>query len=289
MNNHRKFWNRVGCVKIEDSSGKMVEYRGLDFKFKVKSIAGIYNEFSVSILGLSTKTINDLTIWNPVIAFKKARRIEVYAGYAKTGEEVVASGYIWYAVPERPPEMWMNFECRQFLKYEEMVEKPRVLENVKLKDLFNTIAAECGYSSEWRASDGDSIVKSYSIDGKKGGLIQKFVKTFNKRVCSRFRMYICDDLHGERKEPRRQKNVSTETGLLAVNGIDINGAKITTRLRSDIQTLDWINLKSVLIPSSSGSYFVIETEAEGHLRGEKWQSTYKCLRQVRSNSKGVER
>lgn len=280
MSDRREYWDRVGYVCIEDQNGQMIEYRGLDFKFKVKSIAGIYSKFSVSVLGLSAKTINDLTVWNPIKAIKSPRKIEVYGGYAKTGAEVIATGYIWYAVPTRPPEMWMNFECMQFLKFNDTIKEPVVLENYSVKEIFNTIAAECGYRADWQASGGDVKIKSYTLEGKIGDLMRKFSLTFNKSVCERFRMLICADPHGEREEPRRQIRIAQDTGLLAVGNIDIMGAVITTRLRTDVQILDWLNLESILIPSASGPYFVISTEMEGHLRGEKWESSYKCLRKV---------
>lgn len=280
MSSHREYWDRVGYVCIENSNGDMIEYRGLDFKFKVKSIAGIYKDFSVSVLGLSSDTINDLTVWNPVKAIRHPRKIEVWAGYANTGAEVIATGYVWYALPTRPPEMWMNFECRQFLKYNDMISNPYVLHNRSVKEIFNVLAAECGYRADWQASGGDVVIGAYTVEGKKGDLMKQFVHTFNKSVSERSRAYICVDPHGERRTPTKQILASIDTGLLAVGNINIKGARITTRLRADVQLMDWIYLESILIPSASGSYYVIEVEMEGHLRGDKWESRYNCLRKV---------
>jgi hypothetical protein len=257
----------------------MVDFHGLDFKFKVKSLAGIYTDFSVSVLGLSASTITDLTVWNPVEAIKKPRRIIVYAGYAKTGEEVIASGYIWYATPTPPPEMWMNFECKQFLGYSDRIEKPYTLKNKYMREIFTTIAAECGYRGDYRTSD-NKLVSSFTIEGKKGELARTFAYRFGKKVCLWSNILICEDNDGERRNPEKKVLVSQDTGLLSIGQIDIIGARITTRLRADIKIFDWIELQSTLIPSSNGPYFVIEEETEGHFRGEVWQTTYRCLRKV---------
>lgn len=280
MSVQRKFWNRVGHVEIEDDSGRMVKYYGLDFKFKVKSIGDIYNQFSVSILGLSADTINNLTVWNPVSAVEAPRRIAVYGGYEKTGEELIASGYVWYAIPTSPPEMWLNFECWKYLKVEDEVEEPRELINKSILEVFNEVAAECGMRPSFKATGADNNVESFVIEGKKADLAAKFSGRFNKDVVDNAGILVCNDRHGERGDPKREVLISNNTGLIATSSIDIVGARITTRLRTDIGMNDWIRLESTLIPSASGSYFVIEKELEGHFRGELWVSRYRVLRKV---------
>lgn len=272
-------WERVGYVAIEDSNGDMIEYRGLDFKFNVRSIAGIYQDFTVSILGLSATTINDLTVWDITKAIEKPRKIEVYGGYKRLGPQVVASGYIWYAVPTAPPEMWMNFECRQFIGYSEEIKNPYVLEGMKESEILKIIAAECGFRSDYRATK-DEVVSKFSIEGNRGGLPEKFGKTCYKDITIDSGYIICRDKNGEREEPRQEFYISQDTGLLSIGQIDIMGARITTRLMTDIKIFDWIELESKLIPSSSGAYYVISEESEGHFRGDKWQTTFRCLRKV---------
>lgn len=278
MSNRREYWDRVGCVKIEGANGRMIEYRGLDFKFNVKYISGSYTDFTVSVLGLSSKTVSDLTVWNPVRNMYSPRKIEVYGGYASTGEELIATGYIWYAVPTRPPDMWMNFECKRFLKFSEYVEKPMVYTGKTVKEVFNLIADECDLRGDYQASGGDVVVDKYEISGKIGELIPKFIKAFNKTADIRTDVIVCADQHGEKERPAKQVKVTQWNGMLAIGNIDYYGATITARLRTDINLFSWINMESALIPAANGPYYVNSIEYKGHFRGEDWQVKFGCFR-----------
>lgn len=280
MDMQRRFWNRVGHVEIEDDSGQMVKYYGLDFKFKVKSIGDIYNQFSVSILGLSAQTINSLTVWNPDDATNHPRKIAVYGGYKMNGEELIASGYVWYAIPTSPPDMWLNFECWKYLELEDEVREPRVLIGRPMREVFTEIANECGMRASFRASNPGRGAWGFSIEGKKADLISRFSSRFDLTVIDNAGTLVCLDRNGEREQPEMEFLVNDTTGLLSATNIDIVGARVTTRLRTDIGLRDWINLESILIPSASGPYLVIEKELEGHFRGELWVSRYRVLRKV---------
>ena len=273
------YWKRVGHVEVENASGRMVSFSGLDFKFKVKSCGDIYQEFSVGILGLSAQTINDLTVWSPAKAIDRPRKIAVYAGYADSGEELIATGYIWYAIPTNPPEMWMNFECKHYLLLEEQVKEPRTLDDKPISEIFQAVANECGMRSDFRATGGDKKGR-FKIEGRKDALAKSFARTFGKTVYDNSGMLVCTDEHGERREPQRAVRIDGDNGLLSVGNIDIVGARLTTRLRTDIGMCEWVSLRSKLIPSANGDYFVIEKELKGHFRGDEWQSEYRCLRKV---------
>ena len=274
------YWNRIGHVEVENAAGRMIAFNGLDFKFKVKSCGDIYQDFSVSILGLSSKTINDLTVWSPAKAVERPRRISVYAGYEGSGEELVATGYIWYAIPTNPPEMWMSFECKKFLVLEENIKEPHTLSDKTLKEVFSSVASEVGLRADFRASDQDKKIPSFEISGRKDTLVRKFSKTFNKTVYDNAGMLVCTDSHGERGEVSRAVRIDSNNGLLSVGNIDMIGARLTTRLRTDIGLCEWIKLTSILIPSASGDYFVIEKELKGHFRGDEWQSEFRCVRKA---------
>lgn len=272
------YWKRVGHVEVENAAGKMIAYSGLDFKFKVKSCGDIYQDFSVSILGLSAETINDLTVWSPTRAINRPRRISVFAGYESGGEELVATGYIWYAIPTNPPEMWMTFECKRYLILETVIDEPRTVSGTR-REIFSAIAAECGMRADYRASDVDEKGR-FEISGKKSALVEKFSKTFDKTVYDNAGSLICLDNHQEYKTPGSAYRIDADNGLLSVGNIDMVGARLVTRLRTDIGLCEWVRLTSILIPSASGDYFVIEKELKGHFRGEEWQSEYRCLRKA---------
>lgn len=275
-----KYWNRIGHVEVQDASGKMISYAGLDFKFHAKYKFNSYQDFSVSILGLSSDTINDLTVWHPDDAFRDPRKINVYAGYEDTGEQLIASGYVWTATPTSPPEMWMNFDCKRWLTEEKYVENEEVFTDISYIDAFNIICARGNMPAKYAASDPNKKIARFEVSGHVGRLTRKFAKIVNKNVYSKYGALVCVDKHMERDAPKREVYVNESTGLLATGNIDMKGAVIVTRLRTDINIDDWIRLESALIPSANGPYYTAEAEYIGHLRGEEWESRFKCFRHV---------
>ena len=272
------YWQRVGHVEVENANGRMVSYGGLDFKFKVKACGDIYQDFSVSILGLSAETINDLTVWSPARAIERPRRITVYGGYANSGEELIATGYIWYAIPTNPPDMWMTFECKKYLILETIVRNPRTVSGTR-REIFEAVAEECSFRPEYRAIGGD-VKGTFEISGKKSLLVAKFSRAFDKATYEDAGTLICIDNGAERKTPERAVRIDSYSGLLSMGNIDNLGARLVTRLRTDLGLYRWVYLNSALIPSASGNYLVVEKELKGHFRGDDWLCEFRCLRKL---------
>ena len=272
------YWQRVGHVEVENASGHMVSYSGLDFKFKVKACGDIYQDFSVSILGLSAETINDLTVWSPAKAIERPRRISVYGGYANSGEELIATGYVWYAIPTNPPDMWMTFECKKYLILEDIVRNPRIISGTK-REIFDAVAEECSLRPYYIASEDDAKV-TFEISGKKSLLVSKFSRAFDKTTYEDSGTLICIDNGAWREKPERAVRIDSYSGLLSINNIDNLGARLVTRLRTDLGLYRWVYLNSALIPSASGNYLVVEKELKGHFRGNDWLCEFRCLRKV---------
>jgi len=119
-----KLFNRVGHVELDfgsDSasgqSGKLISFKGLDFKFRVSKVCPDYPKgfAEVSILGLSQETMNritELTTMDQAMSHKK--RVRVFAGYAKDNDpdydgELICDMDIVYATPTTmPPEVWLT-------------------------------------------------------------------------------------------------------------------------------------------------------------------------------------
>lgn len=115
-------FERVGYVEIDfgkDAGGgeRVRQFHGLDFRFKVVKILNNYPQgfAEVSILGLDQDTINRLTeLTTQEQAVLKQKRVRVYAGYKKKGDDnykgdLICDMDIIYATPTTtPPEVWVT-------------------------------------------------------------------------------------------------------------------------------------------------------------------------------------
>lgn len=112
------FFNRVGHVEllVPDESGtdpmgwSGSTISGLDFRFHVKkTIGGVNDKASVSILGLNRETISKYSMFvDDGSAIMRKHRVRVYAGYAEEGEHLILDGDVMKAAPTIPPENWLD-------------------------------------------------------------------------------------------------------------------------------------------------------------------------------------
>ena len=281
-------YGRVGHVEIEDANGNMLSYGGshdsLDFKFNVEETGDIYVEFSVGILGLGKDTINDLITWTPQQALSKRRLIRVFAGYDSTGEDMIAEGIVWSAIPTPPPEMWLNMKCMKFLDMKDSItEEPAFGEKKTVGAVFEKIADILGLSSLWEAND--ELYKKESnfqfMGLTKDMLATKFKKEYDVIVYQESGMLVCIDRYGEYQTPQPKEEISPMNGLIQLSEVGIVGAKIVTRLDDRFSLYSWLHLDSWLMEKVSGDYLVISKKHTGHFRGEEWQTEFDTLRAVK--------
>lgn len=284
MTNGQVFWGRTGYVEIE-GAGKTYGNEGggttLDFKFDVTKYGSMYSDFKVSILGLNSNTINQLTVWKPQDAASERRQVKVYAGYDVDGKpNLIAQGGVWSALPDPPPEMWLNMSCLHSLDKKIPVEKPRTVEGT-VRELFDQVAMEMGYTSRmWNVQkDFRNDKYSFKIDGMKSDLAWKFAQKCNLIVFDDDGMLTATDTKGEKLPPKNPIPVNIDTGLLAVGNVAVAGATIRVRLSTRYKLYTWVDLKSQLIPKASGLYYIIKIRHVGHMRGDEWYTELEMIRE----------
>ena len=72
--------------------------------------------------------------------------------------------------------------------------------------------------------------------------------------------------------------VSEESGMVGIPAIDHFGATVKIFMDNTVKLGDKIQLKSKLIPSANGDYYVYCIQHEGALREQQFYSTLKCRR-----------
>ena len=284
MNEQRRYWKRSGYVAIQDRNDDMIRYGGshdsLDFKFSGEKTGDIYTEFSVSILGLSTETINYLTMWPPE-GFKRKRRIQVFAGYDIDAlANPIFDGFILEAIPTSPPDMWLNMKCLRNFDNNIPVSKERIVSG-KIEDIFKEIAKEVSFGYRIKAKNVDlERYYTFTIDGTRANLVNKFANAFNLLVIDENGILVAYDKRPWTGDPRNQIELSMNTGLLGIGSITIAGLVARMRLNDCAGICSWMKLKSTLIPHANGDYMVIRKKHVGHFRGDDWYTELECYRKV---------
>ena len=294
MQEQRTYWNRTGYLKIQMDNEGMQKFGGegemFDMKFDGLKFGDFYSTFTCSILGLSREHINALTVWDKGQALQRKRYIEVYAGYSSNGDDMskpIFAGYVMNAIPTSPPEMWMNFECIKAWDKDQCVTGVETMRDASPRQILQKIAEilEVDFNLTSFMSSTikwDEEKHTFSFAGKKKvQLTYDFANQFNCICIDQNGTIVAADRREWLKSPKRiAREVSQDTGMLAVGNVDIAGAKVVHRLDNTFSILSWVNVQSRLIPKmDSRPYFVKAFRHTGHLRGDKWQTELELIRQ----------
>ena len=294
MQEQRTYWNRTGYLKIQMDDGTIRQFGGegemFDMKFDGLKFGDFYSTFTCSILGLSREHINALTVWDKGQAIQRKRYIEVYAGYSSNGDDMstpIFAGYVMNAIPSSPPEMWMNFECIMAWDKDQCVTGVETMRDASPRQILQKIAEILEVDSN-KTSFMSSTIKwddekyTFVFAGKKKvQLTYDFAHQFNCICIDQNGTIVAADRREWLKSPKRiAREVSQDTGMLAVGNVDIAGAKVVHRLDNTFSILSWVNVQSRLIPKmDSRPYYVSAFRHTGHLRGDKWQTELELIRQ----------
>lgn len=294
MQEQRTYWNRTGYLKIQMDNEGMQQFGGegemFDMKFDGLKFGDFYSTFTCSILGLSREHINALTVWDKGQALQKKRYIEVYAGYSSNGDDMskpIFAGYVMNAIPTSPPEMWMNFECIRAWDKDQCVTGVETMRDASPRQILQKIAEilEVDFNITSFMSSTikwDEEKYAFSFAGKKKvQLTYDFAHQFNCICIDQNGTIVAVDRREWLRAPKRiAREVSQDTGMLAVGNVDIAGAKVVHRLDNTFSLLSWVDVKSRLIPNMDARpYYVRAFRHMGHLRGDKWQTELELIRQ----------
>ena len=199
----------------------------------------------------------------------------------------IFAGYVMNAIPTSPPEMWMNFECIKAWDKDQCVTGVETMRDASPRQILQKIAeileVDFNHTSLMSSTvKWDDKKYTFSFAGKKKvQLTYDFAHQFNCICIDQNGTIVAADRREWLKSPKRiAREVSQDTGMLAVGNVDIAGAKVVHRLDNTFSLLSWVNVQSRLIPKMDARpYYVRAFRHTGHLRGDKWQTELELIRQ----------
>lgn len=272
---------------------------------------GMHSKGNISICGLSKKTLDRyISFFSEDVEVEKRKTIKIIAGYEdndKSGCSCIGeilNGTIVNALPTLPPDIWLN--CEVINQYEEKL-KAKAYNFVGIKTLEEVIkwaVQEIGLTEDKiinRITDREYLNTKYvdfTFEGNKFDFINKISADFNNINSSDkyggINTYIEDNnvivdyrnltLKDRNRlgTPRLVSKDSTELTLIGIPepmwaGQAVN---ITTLLNSSVRTGDVLELKSNMIESLNGYYYVFSILYIGEYRGQQWYSQFLCRRLI---------
>lgn len=300
---------QVSITLEKRDTNNNVEYsatfkNGLDVKFSYTRFLGngMFGRGRVSICGLSMDTIAMFTsFWSEDTELAKKKIVKVSAGYEGQDNQeskmgTIIEGSIVSAIPTMPPDIWLN--CEVINSYETKFQTFSFTMKGKytLKQIVENIANFLKLEPVIRIDKSSYLnrqLKNISFLGNKFDLVSKIEDMFpideKKDKNGGIIAYIEDNSlvvdYSDLELNQYNRNgepilIDKSNGMVGVPEPMWAGqaVKITTLLNPAIKTGDVIQLKSDLIPSLNGYYYVFTISYEGQFRGTNWYSSFVCKR-----------
>ena len=238
---------------IDNGKKQMKRLDGLAIKGRVSRKAGsTLADARISVANLTHNDIEYLTTFtSPYVKPIVKKKINIYAGYEKTGWGRIFSGDIYKALPDDMPDIWMHIEAKS-LFYENRIPISYGLQNVSVKQLGQGIAENLGLSFEWQATSKKTI-DIFNFTGSKAELIKEYnslddITMFEDNGVIK----VIDKIA---KPPQGSiKLISKDTGMIGRPEPDQFGVKLKCLLDPSLACGQWIRVESVKLPAINGYY-----------------------------------
>lgn len=293
MTSNVSIYERVGHIEL-DVDGIIKRYDGLDFRFSIEKVAGggTPNFAHIGILGLSRTTVNDIATYLQRSFYGSRRKlIKIYAGYRKTGEQLIFCGDIIIAKPSQPPDNWisisaqtngwMRSEVTSFDLYDEAqkdkVETGRDDKKITIRFLFERIAKLYGMSLEYKTDnpDLDREIVGFDCTGSYQDIFRRAntlssVKMMCEYTAEKKQIIIVYDDSSTNANGSKIYNLSAESGLIGIPEFMFPEVKFRMLMNPYIHLFDDVNIKSILVPNAGGIFNIRRIRYNGHFRGTPW-------------------
>lgn len=251
--------NRVCFIEVEslDENGKqqMKRLDGLAIKGQVNRKAGtIQSEASLQVANLNKKTVEYLTTCtSPYFNKKTQKKINIYAGYEKTGWGRIFTGDITVATPKGMPDNWLHIKAKS-LYYANRIPLSYGASNITSRELGQSIANQLGLSFDWQATSTKTI-DTFDHLGSKAELIKKYNQLENVTMFEDNGVLRVVD---KKQTPPENvvKLINKNTGLIGEVEPDEYGVKLKCLLDVSLDCGKWFKLESEKLPNLNGNYCI---------------------------------
>ncbi len=271
---------RVCFIEVEcndNGNRQLKRLEGLAIKGKVsRKMGSTLSEASVSVANLARSDIEYLTTFtSPYIKPKVKKKINIYAGYEKKGWGRIFSGDIENALPSDMPDTWLNIKAKS-LFYQNRVPLSYGLTNTTTKDTAESIANNLGLAFDWQATSTKTI-DVFNFTGSYAELIKKFNKLDDVTMYEDNGVIkVVDKI--QKRPDKTAKLVSKDTGMIGIPEPDEYGIKIKFLIDASVFLGDWIQTKSVKLPSTDGYYQIYALDFDFASREQQYYCNASCKR-----------
>ena len=252
---------------------------GLNVRFSVRQVCYAFgSQAQISIFNLSMQDINYLTTFSPFFDSKKRSTVKISAGYDNNITPIF-EGEIWQALPVKVgADIILNVKAVKGL-YNSRKITSKVIKNkikrIPLHDVCKQVAGWLELPLNYLATS-NKVVDTFVVTGNITEAIKK-INTIGDVVA------FVEDNQLKVIDARNPKGtgirlISEASGMIGIPAIDHLGATIRIFMDNTVKLGDKIQLKSKLIPSANGEYWVYCIQHDAALREQQFYSTLKCRR-----------
>jgi len=264
---------------------------GIDIRFNISDVT--YGQLRcgrtghLSILGLSYESMLpmiNMSVMDEGTQLSQMLHVSLKAGFESTGMEDIIDGYATNPRVSSPPEMWLEFDVKETVSQTGprlQIGKPNNGKPMRLGTLAEQAFKAYGVDFRERTTSNYSskqIMEMESVPRTLSEMISAVSKMANWTLQLRGKTVTAYELD-PKKIPSGSFTISKDRGLLAVSGIAVNNATVTTYLQPDNVYLQRCKIVSEMNPQVNNfDYQILSRSYSGHYRGREWFTTYQCAR-----------
>lgn len=252
---------------------------GLNIRFSVRQVCYAFgSQAQISIFNLSMQDVNYLTLFSPFFSSKKRNTVKISAGYDNNIQPIF-EGDVWQALPTKNgADIVLNIKAVKGLFGGKRITSKVIKSSIKqipLHDVCQQVSTWLGLPLNYLASSNKTL-DTFVLTGNVTDAIRK-INNVGGVVA-----FVEDDqlkvIDSKNPKGTGTRLVSEDTGMVGIPAIDHFGATVKIFMDNTVKLGDKIQLKSKLIPSANGDYFVYCIQHDGALREQQFYSTLKCRR-----------
>ena len=268
---------RKVILEITTGNGTKTIHDGLNVQFNITNSANaVGGEANIMIANLPMdEIINTTTLLSSFENVNKRKKIRLSAGY---GDDVgvIFQGDVVHAEPiSEPPDVWLQIEARVGYFDNTKVVTHTIKNKTPIKDIAQQAANWLGLSLKWM-STVNKMVNLFHVSGSANQIIQKLNDLGDIFAYSDSEnLNIIDALN---PNTGVTSTLSKSSGMVGIPKIDNNSVRVTMLLNHSLKLGQTINIKSDLIPSVNGSYWIFALTHSGALRENEFYTTACCRR-----------
>lgn len=279
------YFDRVGHIELDTGNGNFKSYRGLDFRFEVNKTAGggVQNYANIGILGLSRNTVNALSTYlNANSQVANPKMIKVYAGYQKSGEQLIFAGDMIWVRPSQPVENWLNIQAQVAGWLRSSIVSATDEGQIPLSSLIEGVGKEFKMDVIYKIDKDDYYLNvnigAFDCNGNFHDILARvntlspYIRVrceyneYNKRYVLVVYGYDADNW----TKGFRTFKLNRKSGLIGIPEFTYPSVKFRMLMNPYVHPMDFVNIESEMLPNAGGLFRILSIKYTGHFRGDPW-------------------